>query len=51
MRAGTLPACLDFLAAMFGDYWLLPPEDQRKGHDLKLGEIVWDTERSYRDYL
>lgn len=51
-REYPLPADPDaFLAAMFGDYWLLPPEDQRKGHDLKLGEIVWDTEKSYRDYL
>lgn len=40
-----------FLKAMFDDYWTLPPENERKGHDLKMGEIVWDTEKSYREYL
>lgn len=40
-----------YLTAMYGDYMTPPPEDKRGGHDLNMGEIVWDTEHSYQDYL
>ena len=28
-----------------------PPPEEQRGHDLKLGEILWDTEKDYREYL
>ena len=40
-----------FLTAMYGDYRTPPPEAERRGHDLKMGEIVWDSQKSYREYL
>ena len=40
-----------FLTAMFGDYMTPPPPEEQRGHDLKLGEILWDTEKDYREYL
>ncbi|MGN1368056.1 MAG: phosphorylcholine transferase LicD [Aristaeellaceae bacterium] len=40
-----------FLTAMYGDYMTLPPEKERGGHELKIGEIVWDTQHSYQEYL
>lgn len=50
-RAYPLPADHHaFLTAMFGDYMVLPPEDQRRGHELRLGDILWDTGKSYRLY-
>ena len=30
-----------FLRAQFGDYMTPPPENERKGHDMRLGEIEW----------
>jgi hypothetical protein len=29
----------------------LPPESERTGHNLTLGEIIYDTENSYEKYL
>lgn len=39
-----------FLTAMYGDYRTLPPPAERQGHDLKMGEILWDSQKSYREY-
>ncbi|MGN1368057.1 MAG: phosphorylcholine transferase LicD [Aristaeellaceae bacterium] len=40
-----------FLTEMYGDYMSFPPEDERRGHELQIGEIVWDTQHSYQEYL
>ena len=34
----------------YGDYMKLPPEDQRGGHDLALGEIINDVNKDYKEY-
>ena len=39
-----------FLTEMFGDYMTPPPPEDRGGHELKLGEIIWDTEKDYSEY-
>lgn len=31
-----------FLTLMFGDYMTPPPESERGGHDLRMGEIEWE---------
>lgn len=40
-----------FLTEMFGDYMTPPPLEERCGHESKLGEIIWDTEKDYTAYL
>ncbi len=30
-----------YLTTMYGDYMILPPEEERKGHELASGEIEW----------
>ncbi len=39
-----------FLCDMFGDYMTPPPESERRGHDLRIGEIIWDTEKGFAAY-
>ena len=38
------------LTALYGDYMTPPPENERGGHELNMGEIIWDLERDYREY-
>lgn len=40
----------EFLTINFGDYMELPPENERKGHDLELGKIIFDANKDYREY-
>ena len=50
-RAFPIPAAYDrFLMRMYGTYWILPPEEARRGHDLP-EDIVLDTEKDYTEYL
>lgn len=39
-----------FLTEMFGDYMTPPPENEQGGHDLKIGDIIWDCEKSYTEF-
>lgn len=39
-----------FLTEMYGDYMTLPPVEEQRGHDLKMGEIIWDTRKNYTEY-
>lgn len=40
-----------FLSIMFGDdYMTPPPEAERKGHEQRMGEIIWDCHNSYEKY-
>jgi lipopolysaccharide cholinephosphotransferase len=47
----TIKGYDDFLKLYYGDYMQLPPESERTGHNLTLGEIIYDTENSYEKYL
>ncbi len=40
----------NILTAIYGDYMTPPPEDKRGGHDLTMGEIIWDLEKDYSYY-
>ena len=40
-----------FLTEMFGDYMTPPPKSEQRGHDLKMGDIIWDCEKSYKEYI
>ncbi len=43
---GEYPAPSDshaYLTEMFGDYMTPPPENEQKGHELRLGEILWSS--------
>ena len=40
----------EFLKILYGDYMQLPPENERGGHSLELGEIIFDTEKDYTYY-
>ncbi len=40
----------DILRAYYGEYMTPPPEQERNGHELKMGEIIWDTQRDYSYY-
>ncbi len=43
-----IPADADgFLTLMFGDYMTPPPEAERGGHELRMGDIVWDCDVGY----
>ncbi len=39
-----------FLEEMFGDYMIMPPEEERGGHEKRMGDIIWDCDKSYRSY-
>lgn len=39
-----------FLTEMYGDYMTPPPPEEQGGHDLKMGQIIWDTQRDYTAY-
>lgn len=40
----------EYLTIIFGDYMELPPESERQGHNLELGDIIWDLDKSYKYY-
>lgn len=40
----------NIVTTLYGDYMTPPPEDKRGGHDLTMGEIIWDLHRDYRSY-
>ena len=40
----------DLLRRMYGDYWVLPPEDKRKGHGVEFGGIILDDKKDYKEY-
>ena len=40
----------EYLRIQYGDYMKLPPESEQMGHELKSGEIIWDSNRSYLEY-
>lgn len=39
-----------FLETMFGDYMTPPPPEQQRGHDQKMGQILWDIGKNYTAY-
>lgn len=39
-----------YLNIQYGDYMTPPPESERSGHNLELGEIIFDTKKSYTEY-
>ncbi len=51
-RSYSVPAKYkEYLCKMFGeDYMIPPPENQRGGHDLRMGEIIWDCDKGYENY-
>ena len=36
-----------YLSILYGDYMTPPPENERSGHDLDLGKMIFDTKKSY----
>ena len=46
----TMKNYKDYLKYNYGDYMQLPSEDQRIGHNSTLGEIIFDTEKSFEYY-
>lgn len=40
-----------YLTDAYGDYMQLPPENERTGHASDNGKIIWDTEKSYLEYV
>ncbi len=40
-----------YLTEMFGDYMTPPPENEQKGHELRLGEIVWSASSETNETL
>ena len=39
------------LTQLYGDYMTPPPESERNGHEGSLGKIIYDCEKSYKEYL
>ena len=39
-----------YLSILYGDYMTPPPENERSGHDLDLGKMIFDTKKSYLEY-
>lgn len=39
-----------YLTEAYGDYMTPPPVEERIGHTGDYGKIIWDTEKSYREY-
>ena len=51
-REFMIPEDYDYvLSQLFGDYMTPPPEAERNGHEGFFGEIIYDCERDYREYL
>ncbi len=40
----------NILKTMYGDYMMPPPLDKRMGHELTLGEMIYDIKNDYRFY-
>ena len=40
-----------YLTDAYGDYMTPPPLEERNGHTDDYGEIIWDTEKSYKEYV
>ena len=40
-----------YLTDAYGDYMTPPPPEERNGHIDDYGKIIWDTERSYKEYV
>ena len=40
-----------YLTDAYGDYMTPPPLEERNGHTDDYGKIIWDTERSYKEYI
>lgn len=40
-----------YLNILYGDYMQLPPETERKGHDLTWGDIIYDLHNDYSKYM
>lgn len=40
----------NILTAIYGDYMTPPPENERGGHELTMGDIIWDLEQDYSCY-
>ncbi len=39
-----------YLTSIYGDYMTPPPENERYGHDLDGESVIYDFERSYKEY-
>lgn len=39
-----------YLTLAYGDYMTPPPVEDRNGHADEYGKILWDTEKSYKEY-
>ncbi len=39
-----------YLTRMYGDYMTPPPESEQSGHEQRIGDIIWDCEKSYTAY-
>ena len=38
------------LTLLYGDYMTLPPESEREGHEMILGDIIKDLNKDYKEY-
>lgn len=50
-RAFTIPNGYDgILSSLYGDYMMLPPVEERNGHEGSHGKIIYDCDRDYAYY-
>ena len=40
----------NILTTLYGDYMTPPPESERGGHDLLMGDIIWDLHQDYSQF-
>ncbi len=40
----------EVLTTLYGDYMTPPPESERGGHELLMGDLIWDLQRDYSYY-